>query len=247
MSILTLCTIPETLNHGESGSTEPEPSPSPDADTGERLAFGCRLILQAKTSVSFILSDTRLLVAASAFSVHMLFMNRDILLQYISARYDTSLSTATVFNSIRSGLVIFLCIFILPRIGKHYHGRLGSVQADRALACASAALLALGFLGLSMAPDLVTLSACLVVNSLCWGLFAFLRSFLTNLSGKSDVARLNSIIGVFDTLGLMVGSPLLASLFSRGIEMKGFWFGLPFLFNGFIVLVIVLFLSQVNI
>lgn len=177
----------------------------------------------------------------------MLFLNRDILLQYISARYDTSLSTATIFISIRSGLVIFLCIFILPRIGKHYHGRWGSLQADRVLALVSAALLALGFLGLSVAPGLVTLSVCLVVNSLGWGLFAFLRSFLTNLGGKSEVARLNSIIGVFDTLGLMVGSPLLASLFSRGIEMKGFWFGLPFLFRGFIVSAIVLCLSQVNI
>ncbi|KAF5632992.1 major facilitator superfamily transporter [Fusarium sp. NRRL 25303] len=63
---------------------------------------------------------------------------------------------------------------------------------------------------------------------------------------QSEVAMLNSIIGGFDTLGLTVGSPLLASLFSRGIEMKGFWFGLPFLFSGFTVLVIVLFLSQVN-
>ncbi|KAF5243375.1 hypothetical protein FANTH_8197 [Fusarium anthophilum] len=246
MSILTLCFIPETLNNSESGSLEPQPSPSPDSDAGEEPAFWSRLILRTKNSVSFMTSDTRILVAASAFSLHMLFLNRDILLQYISERYDISLSAATLFISIRSGLLIVLCLFILPRISRHYHGRIGSLQADRILACISAALLALGFLGLSMAPDLVALSVCLAVNSLGWGLFAFLRSFLTNLAGNSEVARLNSIIGVFDTLGFMVGSPLLAELFSKGIEMKGYLFGLPFLFSGFSVLVIVLLLSQVN-
>ncbi|KAF5649005.1 major facilitator superfamily transporter [Fusarium sp. NRRL 52700] len=246
ISILTLCFIPETLNNGDSGSPEPQSSLSTDYGAGEEPDFWSRLIIRIKISVSFMISDTRILVAAAAFSLHMLFLNRDILLQYISTRYNISLSTATVFISIRSGLLIFLCIFIFPRIGRHYHGKMHSLQADRILSCISAALLALGFLGLSMAPELVALSVFLAVNSLGWGLFPFLRSFLTNLAGKSEVARLNSIIGVSDTLGLMVGSPLLAKLFSKGIEMKGFLFGLPFMFSGLSVLVIVLFLSLVN-
>ncbi|KND90093.1 hypothetical protein TOPH_05323, partial [Tolypocladium ophioglossoides CBS 100239] len=184
--------------------------------------------------------DIRVLGIVSAFVVHMLFLNRDVMLQYISTRYKISLAQAAVLISIRSGLVFLLCVFILPIISIYCRNKFKSERSDLILSRISAALITLGFLGLGLAPNLPLSVSALVLNSLGWGLFSFLRSLLTSLVDTHKVARLNSVIGVFDTVGLMIGSPLLAALFTRGVELEGLWFGLPFLFCGGVVAIITL-------
>ncbi|KAM7189885.1 hypothetical protein V8F33_009794 [Rhypophila sp. PSN 637] len=57
---------------------------------------------------SCILSDTRIVLIVAIFSVHMLFLNRDLILQYISSRYQVTLVQATALVSIRSGLAFLL-------------------------------------------------------------------------------------------------------------------------------------------
>ncbi|KAH7182277.1 major facilitator superfamily domain-containing protein [Fusarium flagelliforme] len=247
ISILILYFLPETLELRGPVSTAP-PSPS-SADTilEQSPPRHVKLLRAISSSIAILTSDKRVLVAASSFVVHMLFLHRDILLQYISTRYNTSLSRATVIISVRSGLIVLFALFILPRFNTFYRKRLGSSRADLILCRISAVFLAGSFLGIALSPTLGALVLFLTLNSLGWGLFSFLRSLMTSLVHQDEVARLNSIIGVFDTAGQMLGSPILASLFWKGVKLQGFWFGLPFFFYTLVLSIIILSLLQAHV
>ena len=230
--------IPETLNYSESLSPKSIFS-SAGSTTPVKPMRTCRSLLHlAHDSILFLISDVRVVMILSAFAVHQLLQNRDILLQYISTRYQTSLALATVFTSIRSGLILLLCLIVLPATNLFFRRRFGPKWSDLLLSRASAAFIALGFLMIGLAPNRSLLTFALVVNSMGWGLFSFLRSLLTSLVESHRVARLNTFIGVFDTIGYMIGSPLLAMLFRKGLELGGVWSGLPFIFYAAIVAVI---------
>lgn len=68
------------------------------------------------------------------------------------------------------------------------------------------------------------------VTALGSGSFALIRSFLTPLVPGRNVAALYSVISIVDTLGSMLGAPLLAVLFNRGLKVGAP--GLPFVFLG---------------
>lgn len=55
-----------------------------------------------------------------------------------------------------------------------------------------------------------------------------LRSFMASLVSREDTALLFTMIGVFDSIGALLGAPLLALSFSAGIEKGGLLLGLPF-------------------
>ncbi|KAK3683305.1 hypothetical protein B0T22DRAFT_244719 [Podospora appendiculata] len=262
IAFVTLLFLPETLPGGytnasilptpsTSGSSQAITSTSAAIPSGHHSPSPAQRSLEflgrAHSSLAFLVSDSCILLIVSAFIVHMLFLNRNVMLQYISTQYAVSIAQATVLISIRSGLVFLLCIIILPVISLSVRGRLGAKRADLVLSQVSAALLALGFLGVGLAPNLPVLVTGLLTNALGWGLFPFLRSLSTGLVEPHHVARLNSCIGVFDTAGLMVGSPLLAALFTKGIEVGGVWFGLPFLVCAAVVTVLGLILARVRV
>jgi MFS-type transporter involved in bile tolerance (Atg22 family) len=60
------------------------------------------------------------------------------------------------------------------------------------------------------------------------GYIPALRSFLTSLVPRDETALLFTMISVFESVGALVGSPLLALAFSTGISRGGILTGLPF-------------------
>lgn len=259
-SIITLLFIRETLGYnsqpdpqslttGTSGHdsvpTSPDITRFPDPVSSKQLRHN--FLSRARTSLSFLTSDLRIPAIITTFGVHMLLLNRDVLLQYISTRYKTSLAYATALVSIRSGLVVVLGVIVLPAISLSHRDRLGRQRFDLVLARISAVLLAIGLLGIGLAPSLPVAIAGLVINSFGWGIFSVIRSLATSFVESHHVARLNSFIGVLDTVGLMIGSPLLAVLFAKGIELGGLLFGLPFLVLTAVVGIIVLILAAVSV
>ncbi len=235
ISILFLSLIPETLNYSDG---LPPNSGSPSISTAispQHQPWWRKLLEEARGCISFLMSEIRIVLIVSAFIVHMLFLNRDVLLQYISSRYGITLAHATVLISVRSGFILILCVIVLPLVSLFCRSRLGPKRSDLLLSRTSAAIIALSFLGIGLATNLPLLCLALVFNSLGWGLFSFLRSLAISLIEAEYVARLNTLIGIFDTVGLMVGSPLLAVLFTRGLEVGGLWVGLPFFFCAGIV------------
>lgn len=180
-SIMVLCFSPETLHYRDPVPSGPNVSMISVGSPEQGLSQWRKLIRIAENSVYILVSDTRILMAISAFVFHMLFVNRDTLLQYISTRYDTSLSRATLLVSVRSGLVVLLCIIVVPKVGTYYRDELGSLRAGLFLSRISAALLVLGFLGVGLSSNLMVVVLSLVLNSLGWGLFTFSGSFMANL------------------------------------------------------------------
>lgn len=179
----------------------------------------------------------------------MLLLNRDTLLQYISTRYAISIARATVLISIRSGLIMLLCLIILPAVNHLFRTHLGfgPKRSDLLLSRASAVAMALGFFFIALAPSIPLLVAAMVVQTFGWGLTLFLRSLLTSLVEFHHIARLNTLVSVFDTIGLMIGSPLLALLFQKGVELGGMWIGLPFIVCAGVVAVIAVILGGIGV
>lgn len=273
IGIAILFLIPETLGYKKTtidsdsessslGVEDSEPTtlinashvdPASDTETDNSPSWTWREspFRRVPRSISFLVSDIRIFLIVAIFSVHMLFSNRDILLQYISSRYQVNLAQATALVSIRSGLAFLLCVVVLPVANIYCRSRLFDGRAQRSdifLARTSSIFLALGFLGIGLAPNLPLLVASLVVNSLSWGLWSLLRSLSTDLvRDAGHVARLNSFIGIVDTVGLMVGSPLLAALFTKGMELGGPWRGLPFVVCAGAVAVLALILGCVQV
>lgn len=107
--------------------------------------------------------------------------------------------------------------------------------------------MALGFLLIALAPTIPFLLLAMAMNSLGWGLTLFLRSLMTSLVEEHHIARLNTLVGVVDTMGFMIGSPFLAWAFGKGLELGGWQTGLPFLICAGSLGVVVIFLAGIRI
>ncbi|KAG8420887.1 hypothetical protein J3458_002809 [Metarhizium acridum] len=240
--------ISETLNYN---TAEPGVKPTEESTALHQPLEWWRCCQRALghvlSSVSFLASNKKLLLIISPFIVHLLFQNQEILRLYISTHYKQTLAYATMIISARSGCILFLNVFVLPVLNRYFQERWTLGRSDLVLARASAAIMSLSFLGVGVAPNQPLLVSALLVNSLGWGMLPLLRSLATSLVEKRNVARLNSLIGVFDIVGRIAGSPLMALLFAKGVKIGGVWAGLPFIFCSGIVFVLLVGLMHVSV
>ena len=136
----------------------------------------------------------------------------------------------TIRNAVVTGLLFFILPWTSTTIMRRYH--LSAQRKDLYLMRVSMVFLAVGWTLVGLSPNIPFAAISLAIASMGQGAMLLLRSFLTGLVEKHHVARLYSVISVVDTAGSMVGSPLLAGLFQRGLHMGGLWIGLPFYFLG---------------
>lgn len=57
---------------------------------------------------------------------------------------------------------------------------------------------------------------------------AVLRSLLSNMVEPRYLGTMNSLVGILEMIGLMIGAPALFASFRLGFELSGDWIGLPF-------------------
>lgn len=223
--------LPETLGYNAIPTIPPSPLSSLGSSihSTKRTRTG-RLLEALQESYTFVMSDKRLLLMFPAFFIHLILMSRDVLMQYLSVRYQISLARATVLISIRSGLILVLNLALWPLLTWLFRTkwRVHPQKADLFLSRSCVLIMSIGFLAIALAPTLPLVVVAMMFNTFGWGLTLFLRSLMTSLVEGHHVARLNSFLGIFDTTGLMVGGPLLALAFTKGVEMGGLWIGLPF-------------------
>ena len=72
----------------------------------------------------------------------------------------------------------------------------------------------------------------LIVSSLGTGYYSAIRSFVTSLVEKDEIGLLYSVIGMIDSVGTLVATPLVTIAFSFGVRRGGLLMGLPFFVVG---------------
>jgi len=261
-TLVVVLMVPETLNlrhpHGTPSSSHP-PSPStealpdpPDPSQEPKIIsfdYPIRWVTGLRSASAFLWTDWRIPVLLFPFAVHMLMgMLTTLLLQYFSKRYDLTFSKATLLLTIRAGINFALMFAGLPFVTRFVTTRwqLCGQRKDLYLSRASFAINIAGYLMLGASPTIATTIVSLVVLSGGMGAAMFVRSFLTSLVPAHHVARLYSVISIVDTVGAMLGSPLLFALFNRGMSLGGMGIGLPFYFLSLASLTVLVLLCVVG-
>ena len=244
LAVTVACILPETLHMREQGLAPGLRHGSPDSlslkdDDAQGVFQRTKLTAQRfGKAASFLVEDMRVFLLLCCFMIGMLTQeSNNVLLQYVSKRYDWSLSQATLFLSIRYGLNVFLLIVLLPLGGRLLQSglHLSAAAKDLWLSRAGILLKLLGFLVIGAAPNVPLLGIGLVLLVSGGGTLLCMRSLITSLVEPHHIARLYNAISVLDTLGLMTGGPIMAACFQWGMRAGGGWIGLPFWFCGVLV------------
>lgn len=244
LAAIAFLIVPETLNYQPGASCvesdtvsptteahpevqEPSATPPPGAED--------HWLKKLKSSVSFLTDDLRVVALIMPFTAHILLASiSKLLLQYVSTRYDLTFSKATLLVTVRNGVTVVLLFAALPYLTTAIMRRyqLSAQAKDLVLARASQILVAVGWVLVAASPNIPTVALSLAIASSGVGAVFLVRSLLSSLVPAHHIARVYTIISMVDTVGIMAGAPLLAGLFSRGLELGSGWIGLPFYFVG---------------
>jgi len=231
-AVLLVLAMPETLGYRHqpdndntsliSNVEEEEEEEEEDTPKSTETSYSTTL----RTSTAFLLTDWRIPALTTTFLLHLMVANSGALTtQYTSTRYALRLSRATQLLTLRFALLPLLSSFLSkPPLA------LSPPRRDLYMSRASMAAWSLGFTLFGLAPTIASASLGMGISALGSGSFFLIRSFLTPLVPGRNVAALYSVVSVVDTLGAMLGAPLLAFLFNRGLSVGVP--GLPFLVLG---------------
>ncbi|KAI7319924.1 MFS general substrate transporter [Hortaea werneckii] len=222
----------ETTRHSKPPSSDTQPAHHSAPSTATK-----RLLHSLHTATAFLTHDSRIPLLILPFIGHSLIAQiSQLLLQYTSKRYQLTFSQATLLTTILNAVKVLLLFALLPYASTlaMRHFRLSAQRKDLYLARASQGFVLVGWTLVGLSPNLTCVVISLVVAALGQSTYLLIRSFLTSLVPADQIARVYSIVSLVDTVGAMLGSPLLAGLFGRGLALGGGWVGLPFYFLGVI-------------
>ncbi|KAI4215972.1 MAG: hypothetical protein LQ351_001468 [Letrouitia transgressa] len=236
---LILLALPETLGALEARanndstitqSSRRPTTPQSITSTSKSVPLFSRLI-NSLSSLSFIVTDTRLLFLiftsiAYAFDTAA----TDLILQYFSKRYNTSISHAAYILSIRSGVSILFLLFVFPALSSFLLQKLhfSAKGKDLLLARVSFSLAAVGYLLQALAPSIPFFILGLTVAMMWVGAAVLVKSLLSELVARDQVGRVFTVMGLLQTAWALVAEPLELGLWKAGLRQGGRWIGLPF-------------------
>jgi hypothetical protein len=243
--------VPETLGYKEPlkskhGCNDEEEPPMISRNQARGFLEQCYKPLVE--SIEYFLQDRRVILLIITFVPIMLTITSGpLLLQYASSRYGLSFASVTMLLTVRAGVTIAMFLGMQSFVHRLLaDAGMSGQKRDLFLARGSAGLLLVGWIATALSPNAVFFTASIMVTTLGNGFPIYLRAFLTGLVEPNKVAELYTIIGVVDTLGLMLGGPLLAWLFDRGMILGESYLGLPFLALGLVYTVVVSFLLRIG-
>lgn len=180
---------------------------------------------------TFILNRKPVLLLLSAFLVYRLSRGSSwFLTQYISTRYQWTLAQANFLASFKPAVCVPLFLFGLPWIkNRVLHRRRTVAEKDLWLARASILCLTLGTLGIGLSPSISTLIPSLTIQTAGSGFMFLTRSLITTLVQRDQTARLYTAIEILQSVGSVVASLTITSVFQLGLHLGGFWIGLAWM------------------
>jgi MFS transporter, PCFT/HCP family, solute carrier family 46 (folate transporter), member 1 len=197
-------------------------------------------------SLSLLYSPSIVLVLAT-FLTRMLeiLATSQFLGQYVSKRFHWPLAKTGYLITIRGIIHMVVLLVVLPLLSNVLLRWQPPAVKDLTLARISAALVAIGAMAMASSKvELVVLG--LVVESLGPGLSPLCRSLATSFVASQDTSKLNTIIGIVETIGSLFAGPVLAWLFELGMKRGGLLLGLPYfgLAGSFLLCLVGLFFVQ---
>ncbi|KAH0369008.1 MFS general substrate transporter, partial [Aureobasidium melanogenum] len=243
--------IPETLGYQQ--DFKPDENHSDEEDTTSTPRNQVKSFLEQcykplVGSTKYFLHDKRVILLITTFVPIMLTITIvPLLLQYASSRYSMTFASVTMLLTVRAGVTIAMFLFVQSCVYKLLaNAGVSGQKRDLLLTRGSAGLMLVGWATIGFSPNAIFFTASLMIATMGNGFPVFLRSFLTGLVEPNRVAELYTIVGVVDTLGLMIGGPLLAWLFQRGMQLGGVFVGLPFVVLGLIYAIVTSFLLRIG-
>lgn len=179
----------------------------------------------------FILNRTPVLLLLSAFLVYRLSRGSSwFLTQYISTRYSWTLAQSNFLVSARPTVSIPLFLFGLPFLkSRVLNPRLSSTEKDLWLARRSIFCLTVGTLGIGLSPTIATLIPSMIIQTSGSGFVFLARSIITTLVERDETARLFTAIEIIQSLGNVVASLSITTVFQIGLRLGGVWIGLAWM------------------
>jgi hypothetical protein len=244
VGILIAFFFPETLHLRDL----PEPKDGGEDESIEMQPKGGHFTLQAqlrnfKTAYTFIRSDWTLGLVVFTFMASRLGrQSMTLLVRYASKRYGWEIKDAAYLLSFRAATNLVAVAVFLPLLNWYLlrYLRIGAYKADLWIARGSIVLTTASMLviGLAAYPALLVIG--LLIYNMGTGYNAAMRSIAIHAVGgqtSPDVGKLMSTIAIVESIGVMVGGPVLSQMFQWGMDLGSKWYGLPF-FGSLVVLAI---------
>ncbi|KAJ5581546.1 hypothetical protein N7535_000166 [Penicillium sp. DV-2018c] len=231
--------LPETLPSANSKRSSPESSEEDSGNeqaqpTSKTTILG-ELTQQARKlgqSTRFIWTDSNIcLMVLVLFVTVMSRQCTNLLLQFVSKKFDWSISRASLLISLRGIFSLATYLLIMPALtylaAKYLdvHGK----YSDHLMSKGSGVLSIIGFTAIFLAPTPAVLIGGLIILSIGSAFIITTRSLATSLVRPDHVGTLYSAIAIAQGLGTVVSGPLFAKLFQLGMHLGNVWLGLPFL------------------
>jgi len=177
-----------------------------------------------------IVSQTPVLLGLVSFVVNALAIPLlGLVMQYMSSKFHWKLSQGAWVLSFQAAVQILLLTTALPFVDLHLKRKHKSPErANLIVSRGSIGFLIAGTVVIGLAAQSGVVFLGVFIYTCGSGYIPALRSFLTSLVPRDEIALLFTMISVFESVGALVGSPLLALAFSTGIHKGGVMTGLPF-------------------
>lgn len=171
-------------------------------------------------------------------------------IQYVSKRFSWSFASVGYLLSVRSMVNVFVIMAAIPGLSKLLTSgvlvrSMSGQDKDKFLAQLSAFSYTVGFILLA-SPSIGLVIAGLMAKTFGAGLSSLCRSLATAHTTPENTAKLQTVIGIITTVGVLVFAPLLAWLFSLGMHLGGVWMGLPYAVMAFYLAITTFALSFVR-
>lgn len=154
----------------------------------------------------------------------------DLSVRYVSNRFNWTLASAGYLISLRALVNIILFIGILPSLSHFFTTRLNKTayHKDLLLAKFSILVLVVGAFVIAGSNTIGLTVVGLMIWTLGTGFVSLIRALITALVDQEHIGRLNSVVAIVESGGELIAGPLLATVYTIGLELQGAWVGLPF-------------------
>jgi hypothetical protein len=233
VALLSAAALPETAPRPDGVDTTRavyDQNPT-SADTGQR--FGWERAKRWRQSWILLrqgglLSTNVLCILGSFLLASVGRQALQLIVQYASKRFSWSIAGAGLVVTFKALVNLAALMFLLPQLSLVLSRHMSPAAKDRTIVRGSAWALTAGALTMAVSPNPALFIVGVGLLALGWGYYSAIRSLAAALVAPFEIGMLSTLIGLAQSAGTMAAGPALALAFKRGIELDGFWLGLPY-------------------